>query len=273
MNNPVTDSHLNYIHYSEIEAEHIPDQCRNRKCVTLLSGHQEDTYFVIEHIDELKLYVKVAWFGNNLQHVTRVLFKQLRDKRPDNRKTFVVVHWTPSEITDVDIEYDSIIMPKCEQFRSEGSKNTMCKYELTPVLKYSSLPLKKSMTAYSTLSIMNLDRKNETRLLQMYNNLTSLQMARPSEVNFHKTNIDNSIVQNDKILNVANDKEEKIYNEVACQFIKENEEQILSEFIRLPEERKTTVFIGGIYPKFEEDPNEYAGERMTFCTFSIDRIQ
>lgn len=108
---------------------------------------------------------------------------------------------------------------------------------------------------------MNFDRKNETRLLQMYNNLTSLRIAQPLKGDFDKINSDNLIVQDDQIRNVANDKE-KIYDEVACRFIKENEEQILSEFINLPEERKTRVYIGGIYPKYEEDPNEYAGERI-----------
>lgn len=196
--------------------------------MTLLSSHQEDTLFVKEHIDELKLYVKVAWFGDNLRYVTRALFKQFRDMRPEHRKAFVVVHWTPSEIIDVDIEYDTITMPKCEQFKS---KNTLCKYELTPILKYCNERLKKLPTAYSTFSIMNFDRKNETRLLQMYDSFSS----------------------NDAI------NKEKTYDEIACKFIKENKEQILTEFIKLPEQRKTRVFIGGIYPKISEDKNEYEG--------------
>lgn len=230
--------------------------------MTLLSGHQDDTYFVTEHIDELKLYVKIAWFGDNLRYVTRELLKHFTDNRLEpNNKAFVVVHWTPSEIIDADIEYETITMPKCEQFKSESSKDTMCKYELTPILKYSSLPLKKYPAAHSTFSIINFERSNEMHLLQMYNNITDLKMPK-SEVNFDKTYIDNK-VQNDKILNSASDKE-KIYDEIACRFIKENKEHLLREFIRLPGKKKREVFIGGIYPNKEEAPNEHFGKKNFF---------
>lgn len=248
---------------SESEAEYIPDQCHNQKCVTLLSGHQADTFFVTEHIDELKLHVKVIWFGDNLRYVTRMLLKQFSDKPRENRKAFVVVHWTPSEIIDGDIEYETITMPKCEQFNSEDSKNTMCKYELTPILKYrNSKPLKKSMPVYSLFSIINLERNNETYLLQMYNNMTDLQMPpQRSEVMSDKSDINNFV--DDKILNNASE-QERIYDEIACRFIRE-EEQTFRSIVNLPGQmtrEKRQVFIGGIYPKKEEAENEHFGEKI-----------
>lgn len=242
---------------SESEDEHVPDQCENQKCVTLLSGHQKDTFFVKKHIDELKLYVKIIWFGDNLRYVTRKLLKQFSDKRLENRKAFIVVHWTPSEIIDADIEYETITMPKCEQFNSEDSKNTMCKYELTPILKYTSKLLKKSTPIYSVFSIFNFERKNETYLLQMYNNMTDLKMPiQPLEGNINKTDI------NDNILNNASGKE-KLYDEIACRFIREKE-QIFRDFANLPGQtsrEKRLVFIGGIYPNRDEAENEHHGKK------------
>lgn len=217
-----------------------------------------------EHIDELKLYVKIIWFGDNLRYVTRMLLKQFSDKRsPQYRKVFSVVHWTPSEIIDVDIEYETITMPKCEQFNSEDSKNTMCKYELTPILKYSSKLLKKSTPVYSVFSIINFERKNETHLLQMYNNMTDSQMPtkQPSEGTADNNHNDNDNRVDDKILNNASDKD-KLYDEIACRFVREKE-QILRDLANLPAQitrEKRQVFIGGIYPKQEEAEHEHFGK-------------
>lgn len=251
---------------SESEAEYIPDQCQNDRCVTLLSGHQEDTFFVTEHIDELKLHVKIIWFGDNLRYVTQTLLKQFSDKRSaENRnKAFVVVHWTPSEIIDGDIEYETITMPKCEQFSSEESKNTMCKYELTPILKYSSKWLKKSTPVYSVFSIINFERKNETHLLQMYNSMTDLRVptVQPSsEVTSDNGNTENRA--DDKILNNAGDKV-RLYDDIACRFVRENE-QVFRDLAALPGQatrEKRQVFIGGIYPKKEEAENEHFGKQI-----------
>lgn len=86
------------------------------------------------------------------------------------------------------------------------------------IQKYSN-KLGHSSPVYTVFSNINIERNNEIYLLQLYNNLTD----RHSEVSYtDKTQLDN-IVQHDKILNNANDKTH-LYDEIACRFIKENEQ-------------------------------------------------
>lgn len=201
----------------------------------------------------MKLYVKIAWFGDNLRHVIRTLLERLSEKRFKNQKSFVVAHWTPSEIMNMDNEYETIIMPKCEQFVSKESNEMLCRYELTPILMYCSKELmdtKKSV--YSMLSYINFDRENEIQLLKMYNNITARQMVPHSKANKDK-NGNNSV----QVLNTSN--REKIYDEIACQFIRENEE-IFKKSMKNCCMTKRKVYIGGIFPKPQDDENEFLGE-------------
>lgn len=197
--------------------------------------------------------MKIAWFGDNLRHVIKTLLEHFSEKRFKNQKSFVVAHWTPSEIMDSGTEYETIIMPKCERFVSDESKEMLCRYELTPILIYCSKELmdtKKSV--YSMLSYIKFEPENEIQLLKMYNNITARQMVRHSKANNDK-NGNNSV----QVLNTSN--REKIYDEVACQFIRENEWQFkLSMKQCCMAKRK--VYIGGIFPKQQEDENEFLGE-------------
>lgn len=239
--------------FSELEEQYIPDHCKNQQCVTLLSGHVADTYFLKHHINELKLYVKIAWFGDNLRHVIKTLLERLSEKRFKNQKSFVVAHWTPSEIMEMDTEYETIIMPKCEQFVSDLSKEMLCRYELTPILIYCSKELmdtKKSV--YSMLSFINFEQENEIQLLKMYNNITARQMARHSKADNDK-NGNNSV----QVLNTSN--REKIYDQIACEFIRENE-RVFKQIMKKCCMAKRKVYIGGIFPKQQEDENEFLGE-------------
>lgn len=214
--------------------------------MTLLSGHKEDTFFVTHHIIELKLYVKIAWYGDNLRYVTRTLFDHLND----NRHAFVVMHWTPSEIIDGDIEYEPISMPKCEQFTGERSKDTLCKYELMPILKYAKY-LQKAPEVYTLFTNLYLERNNETNLLQMYNNMTDSQMTQLSEMSADKSQADKA--------------KHRIYDEVACSYVRQNEQTLRNDIVdansptQMTTNSKRQIFIGGIYPKREEAENEHNG--------------
>lgn len=61
---------------------YVPEQCQAREqqrppnCALLLSGYPDETDFVKEHIDQMKLYVKVAWVGPNLRYLTKYLTKE-----------------------------------------------------------------------------------------------------------------------------------------------------------------------------------------------------
>lgn len=255
---------------SESEGEYTPDHCRNRTCVTLLSANQKDTHFVVDHINELQLYVKIVWFGDNLRYVTQALYKQNIDKRSKHQKSFIVVHWTPSEIIDVDIEYETILMPRCEQFFSGNSKNTMCKYELTPILMYCSKQLTEVTAIDKVFSIINFNQTNEKYLLQMYNKLTDIQLSRQTETQTTAQIADN-FVPIDGIVNGASDKE-SIFDQIACKFIREDIKMTadIGELAReIAKLKKQKVFIGGIYPKKEEQENEHNGWYNFFSVITL----
>lgn len=61
---------------------YIPEQCHGQgqqrppNCALLLAEYPDVTRFVKEHIDQLKLYVKVAWVGPNLRHLTKYLTRE-----------------------------------------------------------------------------------------------------------------------------------------------------------------------------------------------------
>lgn len=61
---------------------YIPEQCQSQgqqrtpKCALLLAEYPDVTLFVKEHIDQLKLYVKVAWVGPNLRYLTKNLTRE-----------------------------------------------------------------------------------------------------------------------------------------------------------------------------------------------------
>lgn len=56
---------------------YIPEWCQGKPCALLLTSYGNITDFVKDHIDQLKLYVKVAWVGPNLKYVTETLTKEL----------------------------------------------------------------------------------------------------------------------------------------------------------------------------------------------------
>lgn len=81
--NPDTGDY--YCHDASIcqHGMYVPEQCqsqgqqqRGQNCALLLAGYPNLTDFVIKHIDEMKLYVKVAWVGPNLKHLIKSLTKE-----------------------------------------------------------------------------------------------------------------------------------------------------------------------------------------------------
>lgn len=183
------------------------------------------------------LYARIVWLGDNLQRVTHELFQSFSND--SNQKSFIVLHWTPSEIVDGDIEYDLITMPRCEQFKTEKSQNTMCKYELTPILKYCSVQSKRLIPVHSILGQFSFTRAYEKQIMQMYNNATDVR------------------AQGQLLGN-----REKIYNSIACQCLKTHKiYQELIEPSTTVTRSKRQIFIGGLYPKQEESENEHKGKK------------
>ena len=216
------------------------------KCATLLSANYRDTSFVMDHINELKLHVKVLWLGDNLKPVVNHLLHELDAKRTEsfvgNRKKFVVLHWTPSEIIDTDIAFEQVTMPRCEDMKS--STETLCKYELTPILKYFSDQVRQIPLIYLSVLEFNFDAENQQFILNLYNNLT--ENAFSESVNdVARLDLRGMMQRNYENLQNDRDASQQIYNRVACEWMR-NHPTTYKKWNK--EEGKEQILIGGIFP-------------------------
>lgn len=115
------------------EGMYIPPQCpphqhKSQPCALLLADYPEATTFIRDHIDRLKLYVKVAWVGPNLKQIVKSLTKeylQLSQNSSPLDRSLVILHWTPSNIITNEREFVNVEFPRC------GSRGTTegCQYE------------------------------------------------------------------------------------------------------------------------------------------------
>lgn len=199
------------------DAEYIPEQCKNEVCVTLLAAHRQSTKFVIQHIEELKLFVKVRWLGDNLLRATERFLSE-------NRK-FIVLHYTPSTVIDTIIEYDTITMPPCD----EMARETLCKYETMPVLKYNSKALnyKDAPILNAALNAFDFDRAEEQIMLRKF---ISLEENSPSPSTSAKRLTSH-------------------YDRIACEWMNQSR----PKWYKWSSHEKETIFIGGILPSDERE--------------------
>jgi hypothetical protein len=113
-----------------------PSHCAGTTCAYLLAADFYDTSFVMLHINEMRLKLKVIWLGSRLKKISKELLELYTTDAGHKKRgsKFLVFSWTPSDVIDSTIDYIPVVMPRCEEMRS--SNLTGCKYELTPLLKY-----------------------------------------------------------------------------------------------------------------------------------------
>lgn len=76
----------------------------------------EDTIFVVDQIKILKLFVKVAWVGPNLQFLTEKfgdLMTNAGGNSTNSARGVVALSWHPSPLTAAR-KYTSVSFPACE---------------------------------------------------------------------------------------------------------------------------------------------------------------
>ncbi|XP_045472774.1 uncharacterized protein LOC123679301 isoform X2 [Harmonia axyridis] len=120
------------------EGMYIPQRCRkNQDCALLLAPDYLSTNFVVEHIDELKLFVKVVWLGDNLPKVVKSLRQKY--KAGGLNKSVVFITWTPSIMVMDEREFITVGFKKCELLNS--SSHLGCKYEINRLVKFAWIGL------------------------------------------------------------------------------------------------------------------------------------
>lgn len=110
---------------------YTPKQCENTRCALLLTSKLATTKFVIDHINELKLYVRVVWLGENLRRTVETLTKLYQN----TVKSLLILYYTPSELILREKNFISVIFPQCDYLNANHSLG--CKYEAHRIVKMS----------------------------------------------------------------------------------------------------------------------------------------
>ena len=111
---------------------YTPAHCKNTPCALLLTS----TYtmdFAIDHINELQLYVKVAFVGKNLKKTVDYLTAEYQKNRRD--KSLLIMYYTPSEVILRERYFIRVTFPQCDYLNTNYSLG--CKYEPYRIVKIS----------------------------------------------------------------------------------------------------------------------------------------
>lgn len=188
----------------------IPDQCKHTSCAVILAPYYNITKFIINQINDLKLYMKVIWLGPNLKQVVTQLRNNYHAR--DTSHKFLILSWTPSEVILDDDKFISVSFKRCELLNSSSSFG--CKYELSRLVKFAWSKLEKyAKVAYEALHRLKFSDEDYSLLLEFYNKKADT------------TSIE----------------------DVACTWILQNEAS-WKQWIPISDREKNKIYIGGIFP-------------------------
>lgn len=222
---------------------YVPDHCQKENdCITVLSSNYNETTFVISHIQELNLRIKVLWLGHKLPYVINYLVHRL-ENQTRNRKKFIILHWKPSELIDIDeIEYSEILMRPCEQMQA----NVPCMYELTPILKYVSPKLWHSMDPVFGKLNQAVSYEDLKYIFATSNRLTRAFSLDGLSIDGGGINTRTILSANDRFFSNENSTI-NLYNKVACDWYKLENSSIFN--VSDSNKDKIEVTIGLLFPK------------------------
>lgn len=108
---------------------YIPPQCQeNTPCAWLLAPDYNSTSFVVDHINHLNLYVKVAWLGRNLNDFVNTMKSSFNKRETQN--SILILTWYPSEIVTDVAKFLKVTFKLCDDVFG-------CEYEIRRIVKIS----------------------------------------------------------------------------------------------------------------------------------------
>lgn len=195
--------------------------------------------------------MNIIWLGDNLKWVIdNYLFPMYEEQLKINKisKKFLILHRTPSEIVDSNIQYEMITMPRCEEMLSNSHTN--CKYELMPLLKYYSEELTYSNALHNAMLHMDFEETGFRRLFKLYDNMIQRSYTNNKNAITKQSNQFKDIIpaynQKLKLMKTGSTPVSKIYNDVACDWIKQSKD-IYKYWFDVDNDMEV-IFIGGIFP-------------------------
>ncbi|XP_077272002.1 uncharacterized protein LOC143902726 [Temnothorax americanus] len=203
---------------------YIPERCRDRgqqrppNCALLLAAYPDETRFVKEHIDQMKLYVKVAWVGPNLGYLTRKLLETYQhalharnSSASIENRSLVILHYTPSRVNPSERYFTTIEFPRCESYFGTKEGSIGCAYESKRLTKL----VWSRLETIAKIAFQAITRAKFNG--EMYENL----------IYRHSHNLSDE--------------------QVACDWLKDNLNYTLAEW-KPNNDDKNTLFVGGIFP-------------------------
>ncbi|XP_043507447.1 uncharacterized protein LOC122527382 isoform X1 [Frieseomelitta varia] len=212
---PVTRAHYCQESFCQ-DGMYIPERCRGKPCALLFAGYSNVTDFVRDHIDRMKLYVKVIWVGPELKHVTETLTENLtllNSAAPAGNRSLVFLHWTPSSVVPNERDFVTIEFPRC------GTQNLEigCKYESNRLIKLVWGRFEYvAKLAYEAIKHAKFTREMYEDLINRYND--------------RSTSVDEE--------------------EVACSWLRDNLNYTLDVWMPSNAD-KNILYVGGIFPMSE----------------------
>lgn len=164
---------------------YIPERCKNKNCALLLAPFYNVTKFVIDHVNEMKLYVNIIWLGPNLKYVSDKLTQKYA--KQNSNQSLLMFGWTPSATISPANNFIRVAFKRCELLNS--SHTVGCKYELNRLIKTSWSKLEQiAKPAYEALHHITFSQKNYNDLLQQYNMMSYNQSVYDIACNWMRNN-------------------------------------------------------------------------------------
>jgi hypothetical protein len=193
-----------------------PHQCvsSSEPCALVLTSHYRDMNFFIRHIERFKLKMTLYFMGDRLKEAIVNLTKLIKNN--PQKKKFLVLHWTPSEIISGSTSFDSVTMPPCEYYKDE---NTSCKFEANSVAIFFNKEVKDS-ELYNCFKNVKIDSME--KLIKNYYEPRAKDLMM-EHVKINNENPD--VYTSEEVMSEI----DKIYNEIACDWLNDNSYVYTSE--------------------------------------------
>ncbi|CAL7950409.1 unnamed protein product [Xylocopa violacea] len=215
------------------EGMYVPQWCQEKSCALLLASYPDVTGFVVDHIETMRLYARVAWVGSNLKYLTETLTRELYLNRSSNStidRSLVILHWTPSDVVPSERNFATIEFPRCG---ARGSR-VGCKYESNKLTKivWSRLETAAKL-AFDAITLAKFTGEMYEDLIDRHNNLSG---SVPEE-------------------------------EIACSWMKDNLNYTVNLWMPNTAD-KNILYVGGIFPMSEAF---YSGNSILIAAWMAKR--
>ncbi|CAH1133811.1 unnamed protein product [Ceutorhynchus assimilis] len=144
-----------------------PEQCQNGEyCAVLVTSEWNAMKFVLTHIRENRLLVKVLFLGDNLAAAVKYLEYVYRGRTD---QSLVILSWTPSDIILYERNFVTVSFENCERLNFTQVTNVGYKYEMHRLVKVAWSKVEKfAKPLYDSLRSFKFEVTEYEHLLSLY---------------------------------------------------------------------------------------------------------